>query len=232
MMPLKDTILIVDDEPGVRQVLSVLLKTAGYEPIMAATGSECLRLAYERRPNLVLLDIMMAHPDGREVCQRLREISDMPIIMLTALSDAREKVDRLSDGADDYITKPFYNEELLARIRAVLRRTRDPNQVELANYQDGYLDVDFESHQLCVEGVPVSLSPKQWLLLECLIGRKDHIVLHEELLRYAWGKGYEGEHKYLKVFMSNLRKRLGDVPGRRRYIRTERERGYLFQSYA
>ncbi len=226
------TILIVDDEPGVRQVLGVLLRTAGYEAIDAASGIECLHLAYERHPDLVLLDIMMPDRDGREVCRRLREISNVPIIMLTALSEEREKVDRLTDGADDYVTKPFENAELLARVRAVLRRSGRKDNPGLGTYRDDYLTIDFEGRRLIVDGEEVTLSPKQWRLLECLVARKNRVVPRADLLRYTWGEGYDSEQTYLKVLISHLRRKLNDPARHPRYIRTERDLGYLFKGRA
>jgi two-component system KDP operon response regulator KdpE len=151
--------------------------------------------------------------------------------MLTALSEEREKVDRLSEGADDYVTKPFHNEELVARVRALLRRSRQASRRRAHAYRDSLLDVDFDSRELHVNGNTVSLSPKQWRLLECLVTRKNQVVTREELLRYVWGTGYEAESRYLKVFISHLRQKLGDDPKRPRYIHTAREHGYLFASH-
>jgi two-component system KDP operon response regulator KdpE len=231
-MKRKETILVVDDEPPVRQVLSTLLETEGFAVIEAADGTECLRVAHDYRPDLVLLDIMMPHRDGREVCQRLREISNVPIIMLTALPGGKETVERLQDGADDYITKPFRNDELVARIRAVLRRTHRTADFPSRIYEDNVLKVDFAARQLLVNGKDVSLSPKQWRLLECLVNHKDRAVTHATLLRYGWGEGYEDSLQYLKVFISQLRHRLDDNPRKPRYIHTERELGYRFESHA
>ncbi len=228
----RKTILVVDDEEPVRRVLSTLLETEDYAVVEAASGRECLRLTYAHRPDLVLLDILMDDRDGREVCRQLREISpDLPIIMLTALSDEEEKVQRLDDGADDYVTKPFHKDELMARIRAVLRRTQDKSS-QVRAYRDSLLNVDFESHQLFVAGESVSLSPKEWRLLEFLIDHKDRVVTREELLHYGWGAGFEREHRYLKVFISHLRRKLGDTGRSPRYIHTSREQGYVFESHA
>ena len=119
-----NTVLVADDDPALRQVITALLEEEGFHVLQAVDGAECLRLAYARQPDVILLDIMMPNADGREACRKLRELSSVPIIMLSALSMEKEKVDRLLEGADDYITKPFDNEELVARIRAVLRRSR------------------------------------------------------------------------------------------------------------
>ncbi len=229
----QDTILIVDDEQPVRQVISTLLETEGFGVMEASDAKSCLRLTYDRHPDLVLLDIMMPGRDGREVCRLLRDISpQIPIIMLTALSDEKDKVERFQEGADDYVTKPFHNDELVARIRAVLRRSRLAQVSRSHVYQDTQLRIDFGARQLFVKEAEVSLSPKQWRLLEYLVNHQDHIVTREELLRYAWGNGFEGEHRYIKVFISHLRQKLGDDPKRPRYIVTAREQGYLFQGHA
>jgi DNA-binding response OmpR family regulator len=228
-MTAQETILVVDDEQPVRQVISTLLEAEGFRVLEAADGKSCLKVAYDDHPDLVLLDILMPGRDGREVCRLLRAISaEIPIIMLTALSEDQEIVGRFNDGADDYVTKPFHNEELIARIRAVLRRARQSPTHRTRSFQDGRLDLDFESHQLRLNGAQVSLSPKQWQLLEYLVAHRDHVVLREDLLRHAWGPGFEREHKYLKVFISHLRQRLGESPKEPRYIRTIREQGYMF----
>ncbi len=227
------TILVVDDEDPVRYVLCMLLETEGFTVIEAADGRECLRLAYKRHPDLVLLDILMPGKDGRAICQQLRDMSpDLPIIMLTALSDAAEKVARLHDGADDYITKPFHQDELLARIRAVLRRSQRSRKPSVQAYQDSLLAVDFQSRQMALNGRLVELSPKEWRLLEYLIEHKDRVATYEELLEYVWGSGFEKERRYVKVFVSHLRQKLGDNPKAPRYILTFREEGYLFRSHA
>lgn len=228
----QDTILVVDDEESVRQILRLLLETKGFRVIEAEDAPACLHAVYQHHPDLVLLDIRLPGRDGREVCRLLRDIDpQMPIIMLTALSEEKEKVDRLQDGADDYMTKPFHNDELVVRIRAVLRRSRIGREHPDRVYHDSMIRVDFAARSLFVHGEEVTLSPKQWRLLECLVSRRDQVVPREELLRYAWGSGYDGEHRYLKVFISHLRQKLLDDPRRPRYIQTARARGYVFCSH-
>ena len=229
----RDTVLIVDDDDVLRRVLVTLLEREGFNVVEAPDARTCLHLVYERHPDLVLLDILMPDRDGREVCRLLHDIDpQLPIVMLSALSEENEKVGRLGDGADDYIVKPFHNQELVARLQAVLRRSRQAPAHHARLYKDSMLSVDFDSRQLLVNGEEVALSPKLWRLLEYMINHKDRVVSREELLRYAWGNGYEGEHRYLKVFISHLRQRLGENPKRPRYIFTAREQGYLFQSHA
>ncbi len=227
----KDTILVADDDPSLRQVLNVLLEAEGFCVIQAIDGTECLRLAYEQHPDLILLDIMMPNRDGREVCRRLREISDVPVVMLTCLPSEKEKVERLADGADDYVTKPFHNAELIARIRTILRRTRRHADPSVRVYDDGHLRLDFDARQARVAGAPVALSPKEWRILEYFVRHKDRVVPRQTLLRHAWGDGYEQDGDYLKVYISHLRRKLGDPARRPRYIHTERDLGYRFQAH-
>ena len=225
-MTTKDTILIADDDASLRVVLAVLFQEEGFNVLEAADGLDCLRMAYERHPDLVLLDIMMPGKDGRDVCRRLREISNVPIIMLTAVSVEGDKVQTLSDGADDYVTKPFNNDELVARIRTVLRRSR-PERRPTA-YNDGRLLVDLEERKIKLADKPITLSPKEWRLIECLVKHQGRVVSRETLLRYAWGDGYDKDFNSLKVFISHLRRKLNEPPKRPRYIQTERDLGYRF----
>jgi DNA-binding response OmpR family regulator len=228
----KDTILIVDDDPSVRQVLNVLLEEEGFAVIQAMNGNDCLRLAYERHPDLVLLDIMMPNKDGREVCRRLREVSDVPIVMLTCLPSEKEKVGRLADGADDYVTKPFRNAELIARIKSILRRARRFSDPGARVYDDGYLRVDLDARQVRVAGTLVVLSPKELRLLEYFLRHKNRVVTRQRLLRYVWGDDSEEFRNYLKVYISHLRRKLGDPARKPRYIHTDRSVGYRFETHS
>jgi two-component system, OmpR family, KDP operon response regulator KdpE len=227
-MTRKETVLIADDDLSLRAVLTLLLQEEGFNVLQAADGLECLRVAYDKHPDLVLLDIMMPHKDGRQVCRRLREISNVPIIMLTALSGEQNMVPSLTEGADDYVTKPFNNDELVARIRALLRRSRSGAIRDLAAYDDGRLVIDFDGRKIKLRGEHVELSPKEWRLMECLVKHQGRAVPRETLLRYGWGEGYEKEFGSLKVFISHLRQKLSESPQRPRYIHTERDLGYRF----
>ncbi len=226
------TILVADDDPDILRVLNALLQDEGFNVIQATDGVECLQMAFTRHPDLVVLDIRMPRKDGREVCKQLREISEtLPILMLTALSDLPEKLGRFADGADDYLTKPFDTEELVAHIRALLRRA-SPSRGQLARiYDDGFLCIDFDAHQARVHREEVPLTPKEWRLLECLYKHKNLAVQRPELLRYTWGSGYEGEFNYLRVFVSHLRRKLRDPARNPRYIHTERDLGYRFETH-
>ena len=227
-MTVKNTILITDDDPSLLTVLSVLLQEEGFNVLQATRGTECLRKAYENHPDLILLDIMLPDKSGADVCRQLREISNVPILMLTATSSEKQKVASLTEGADDYVTKPFDNDELVARIRAILRRSRNGTAMVLPPFDDGFLSVDFEARQVRVQSSLVNLSPKEWRLLECLMKQSGRVVPREGMLRYVWGDGYDREFTYLKVFVSHLRRKLREPPTRPRYIHTERELGYRF----
>lgn len=232
-MSAQDTILVVDDEEPVRRILETLLETEGFRVLEAADGKTCLQLAYEHHPDLVLLDILMPGWDGRKVCSLLRSASpDIGIIMISAVAGEQERVDRINDGADDYLTKPFHNEELMARIRAVLRRSRLSPTRQTRSYQDSRLKVDFDGHEVTFDGRSVHLQPKLWRLFEYLVANKDRVVAREDLLRRVWGQGYEKDHKYLKVYIAHLRKRLQESPAHSYYIHTARDHGYMFKSHA
>ena len=222
------TILVTDDELSVRQVITLLLEKNGFAVVQAADGAECMRMFYDHYPDLVILDILMPGLDGREVCRQLREISNVPILMLTALSDEKELVARLSDGADDYLVKPFKNDELVARIRTLLRRA-NPTAPE-RRYDDGFLSVDFDAHVIYLGGENVRPAPKEWHLLEYLIRHKNKPMPREKILRQVWGNGFEDANNILKVSISNLRQKLREPAKHPRYILTERSIGYRFQS--
>lgn len=225
------TILVADDEEAVRHVIETLLELDGYKVIQASNGAECLRMAYDHHPDLVLLDIMMPIKDGREVCRQLRQVSDTPIIMLTALGGEREKVERLNEGADDYLSKPFNNDELLARMRAILRRARPNRSARDQIYDDGVLRVNRDTHEILVKGKRVRLAPKEWCLLEYLMEHKNRVMPRQALLRHVWGEAYETDFNILKVCVSNVRRKIQDPARHPRYIHTEREIGYRFESH-
>jgi len=226
----KATILVADDEAPVRQVVAALLEIEGYTVVQAENGAECLRLVYDYHPDLILLDIMMPIKDGRVVCQQVREVSDTPIIMLTALNGEREKVERLNEGADDYISKPFNNDELVARVYALLRRTKKSSHGEQI-YDDGFLRVDRDKHEIRVKGERIPFSPKEWNLLIYLMDHKNRVMPRQTLLRHVWGETYEADFHYLKVFVSHVRRKIQDPARHPRYIHTERKIGYRFETH-
>jgi DNA-binding response OmpR family regulator len=174
---------------------------------------------------------VMPNKDGREACRRLREISDVPIVMLTCLPGEKEKVERLAEGADDYVTKPFHNAELVARIRAILRRTRRHSDPGFRQYDDGYLKIELDVRSVHVNGAPIALSPIEWRLLECFLRHKNRAIQRHTLLRFAWGDGFDQDINYLKVYVSHLRRKLGDPAQHPRYIHTVRNLGYRFETH-
>ncbi len=220
-------ILVVDDEPQIRRVMRVSLTQQGYEILEARSGEEALERFREHLPDLVLLDLNMPGMGGLEACRMLRSGSDTPIIILTVRNTEDEKVQALDAGADDYITKPFGMKELLARIRAALRRA-PAGGAGPRSFTSPDLEVDFEARTVRVMGKPVRLTPKEFDLLRYLAGQSGRPVPHRELLQAVWGPDYGDETNYLRVFITNLRKKIEPVPARPRYILTEPWVGYRF----
>jgi DNA-binding response OmpR family regulator len=222
-------ILIVDDDAALVKVLSLSLEREGFEVIAALSGAEALRKAYESRPDLVILDIMMPQMDGWVTCRRLREIADMPIIMLTAKGGELDVVRGLDLGADDYITKPCSSEELKARIRALLRRSLSAEKTDWqAAYDDGWLMIDLSRQQVAVNGEPIDLTPTEFRLLSCLVQRNGQVVPHKELLTEVWGPEYSDQVSYLSVYIRYLRQKIEQNPSQPNYILTKWGMGYRF----
>jgi two-component system KDP operon response regulator KdpE len=218
-------ILVVDDTPANVRMLQTRLAREGYEVVTAGDGEEALAAARTHRPDLILLDIMMPEMDGWLVCQRLREISDVPIIFTTALGAERDVVRGLEMGADDYLIKPFGPKELVARIQAVLRRHAQ-NRPRGKPYHNGRLMVDLERREVRVDGQPVILTPMEFKLLACLVDHEDKVLSHTHLLSQVWGQPYEHERQYLKLYIWYLRQKLEVDPARPSLILTERGVGY------
>ncbi len=226
-MPPKATILVVDDEPHVVRLVQANLQASGYQVLAAGDGRAALALVEEQRPDLVLLDLMLPGLDGYEVCRRIREYSDVPIIMLTARGAEVDRIAGLDAGADDYLSKPFGVGELLARVRAVLRRSRGSEVVRnQPPFQSGDLRIDFARHQVTVAGRPVELSATEFKLLAALARNADRVMLHEELLREVWGPEYRDEVQYLRVYVRYLRQKVEADPARPRLILTQQGAGY------
>ena len=224
----KATILVVDDEPHVVRLVQANLQASGYRVLTAHDGRQALQIVEEQNPDLVLLDVMMAGLDGYEVCRRLREYSDIPIIMLTARSAEVDRLAGFAVGADDYLTKPFAVSELLARVRAVLRRSKCPNEVRnRPRFASGDLAIDFAQHRVTVRGQPVDLSPTEYRLLATLARHADRVMLHEELLREVWGPEYRDEKANLRVYIRYLRQKIEADPANPRLILTHPGAGYL-----
>jgi len=219
-------ILVVDDEPQIRRVLRATLSAEGYAIVEARDGEAALAEFRRERPDLVLLDMNMPGPDGLATCRDLRAGSSVPIIMLTVRSSEKDKVRSLDAGADDYVTKPFSMEELLARIRAALRRTA-PNEA-LAAVMTKDLKIDFESRSVIAGGENVHLTPKEFELLRHLVAHQGKPLSHRRLLQAIWGPDYGDETEYLRVTVNQLRKKIEPEPSRPKYILTEPWVGYRF----
>lgn len=222
-------ILIVDDERHIVQVVRMNLEMERYQVITASSGTEALERVRQDLPDLVLLDVGMPELDGFETLQLLREVSDVPVIMLTVRSDEDDIIRGLELGADDYITKPFRARELSSRIRTVLRRTRGSAPPESAILKiDDYLSVDYNRREVIVEGKPIKLRPTEFRLLYHLIENAGWVVPHETLLAKVWGYEYREEVHYLRLYVTYLRKKIEPDPSKPRYILTERGVGYRF----
>jgi DNA-binding response OmpR family regulator len=227
---MKQRILIVDDEPDARALLRMALQADDLEIIEADDGLVALRLAYEMRPDLIILDLAMPLMDGWLTCQRIREVWDTPIIMVTAKAELDSRVRGLTMGADDYIVKPFDIDELQLRVRAVMRRVEERPYLERpARYADDYLNIDLASRQVLVDGQPVSLTPTEFGLLRYLVQHLNQPISSEELLRAVWGESYADAEATLRVHFHHLRRKVERDPRNPRYLKTERGVGYRFQ---
>ena len=224
-------ILVVDDEPDVVKVvrMSFQVQEPTWEVLGAHDGEEALAIFEKEHPDLILLDIMMPEISGLDVLEELRLFSDVPVIVLTAKEDEIDKVMGLNLGADDYITKPFGHLELLARVKAVLRRAQGMPLAHELPFTSGEVHVDFERRQVTVEGQPVSLTGTEYRLLYHLVRNAGQVLTHETLLACAWGREYTDEIDYLKVYISRLRNKLEKDPRNPRYILTEYGVGYWFR---
>jgi two-component system KDP operon response regulator KdpE len=221
------TILVVDDEPQIRRVLRATLSSNGYEVIEAQSGQEAIEMVVTERPELILLDVNMPGMNGLEACNKIRMSFDGPIIMVTVRNTERDKIAALDAGADDYVVKPFAIGELLARIRAALRRS-NPEE-SLAGIELPELSINFEKRTVDVRDVRVHLAPKEFEVLRLLVIHQGKPVTHKRLLQTVWGPDHGGETESLRVVISQLRKKLEKDPTHPVYILTEPWMGYRFQ---
>jgi two-component system KDP operon response regulator KdpE len=228
----KYKILAVDDEQRMVRFIQLNLEQDGFQVITAYNGKDALEQVRTQLPDLILLDIMMPDINGFEVLRKIREVSNVPVIMLTAKGEEDDRIQGLELGADDYITKPFSPRELVSRIRAVLRRTKtfQEDQVDLIKVDDR-LTIDFSRREVWVDGEKVDLRPTEYRLLYHLVQNAGWVNTHEQLLSKVWGFEYQDEPHYVRLYVNYLRKKLEEDPSNPKYILTERGVGYRFVDY-
>jgi two-component system KDP operon response regulator KdpE len=221
------TVLVVDDEPQILRALETTLRGAGYGVATAASGEAALAQAAVRPPDAVVLDLVLPGKSGTEVCRELREWSQVPILVLSAVGDEREKVAALDAGADDYVTKPFGIDELLARLRAMLRRATPATEPVVAI---GELRIDLEKRAVYRNGELLQLTPHEFGLMRLFALNEGKLLTHRMILREVWGPAYQAESHYLHVYVSQLRRKIEPDPARPRYLLTEPGAGYRLVS--
>ena len=220
-------VLVVDDEPQIVRALAINLRARGYEVLTAGDGSEALQRAAAHPPDVVVLDLGLPDLDGVDVIAGLRGWTDVPILVLTGRSDSTDKVDALDAGADDYVTKPFGMEELMARLRAMLRRAGPADTAPAVEFGD--VGVDLAATRVSVRGEDVRLTPTEWHLLEELVRHPGKLLSQRHLLTAVWGPGYETAQGNLRLYIAQLRRKLEPDPARPRFILTEPGMGYRFE---
>jgi len=226
------TILVVDDEPRIIEVVSMNLELESYQVLGASNGYEALKKVTKELPDLVILDVMMPEMDGFETLKRIREVSTVPVIMLTVRGEEIDKVKGLDLGADDYVTKPFGIKELVSRVRAALRRVEMPTPAPKTEIRvDDNLSIDFSRRKIVVRGKEVHLRPTEYRLLYQLVSNAGRILTHETLLRRVWGHEYRDEDHYLWLYITYLRQKLEENPKHPKYILGERGIGYRFKEF-
>jgi two-component system, OmpR family, KDP operon response regulator KdpE len=220
-------ILVVDDDPQIRRVLRTALVAQGYEAVDARNGEEAIERMREDKPDLVILDVNMPRMNGLETCRIVRTTSDVPIIMLTVRDTEADKIEALDAGADDYVTKPFSSPELLARIRAALRRAPQmSNEMQVIRFDD--VEINFNQRRVIVGKREARLTPKEFDLLQYMVTHPNVPIPHTKLLQSVWGADYGEEVEYLRVFINQLRKKIEKNPSSPKYLLTEPWVGYRF----
>lgn len=227
-------ILVVDDEVAQLRLADRVLASNGYEVLKASSGQEAVRIVYERKPDIVLLDVMMPEIDGWQTCRLIREVSDMPIIMFTGKRNSEDDIVRgLECGADEYLSKPVGNRELLARVKAVLRRAEKPsskNERKKVIFTNDYLTIDVAERKVIVNGERLKLTPREFRLLALLVENAGRILSHQQVLESVWGWEYIDDVDYVRIYVSHLRQKIEPDPSQPRYILTEPGVGYYFCS--
>ena len=221
-------VLVVDDEPQITRVLKTVLTSQGYDVRTAPEGESALANFKEWSPELVITDLYMPHMDGVELCRRIRELSSVPIIVLSVKGEERTKVDALDSGADDYVTKPFGIDELMARVRAALRRSGGAETQTPSSFEAGDFRVDLDARRVHTQGREVRLTPKEFDLFLYMAKHPNRVLTHAALLEAVWGQASQEQPEYLRVFMGQLRKKLEPDPSNPRYLVTEPWVGYRF----
>ena len=223
-------LLLIEDEAPLRRLLRSAVTAEGYRLVEAETGQQALQLAVQQPPDLVILDLGLPDIDGQEVLRQLREWLQAPIIILSARDQEQQKVAALDGGADDYVAKPFHTRELLARIRAALRRTAHVGSEHESVFTKGELRVDLAARRVFVRETEVHLTPLEYKLLTTLVRNAGKVLTHRYLLQEVWGPGNAQETHYLRVFMANLRRKIELDPAQPRYLLTEQSVGYRLAS--
>ena len=223
----KTRILIADDEPKIRMFLRANLNARGYEVHLAQDGLEAVEIAGQVLPDLIILDVNMPRMNGIDACRRIREWADMPIIILSVRDEEKDKVRALDEGADDYVTKPFGMEELLARIRVALRRVSRA-ATEIPVYHAGNLKIDFTSRIVSINDEEIKLTRTEYELLAYLANNAGKVLTHREILHNVWGPEYGEELEYVRTFINQLRRKIEEDPTNPQYIITEQRTGYRF----
>jgi len=221
------SVLAVDDDVRILRMMQHILELEGYRVLKASEGEASISLLYEETPELVLLDIMLPDTDGYTLCRRIREFSQVPIIMVTAKGNEEEKVQGLEAGADDYVTKPFSAKELVARVRAVLRRTKAWDELPEPTFYFNDLVIDYVGHKITLDGQEVNLTATEYRLLSYLVHNAGRVVTPDQILQQVWGEEYAGETHLLQVNMARLRQKLRDDARNSRYIFTRPGIGYM-----
>lgn len=228
-----ERVLVVDDDPSFLRLIEEVLSKKGYQVLRACEGQQALKLFFTRKPDLVLLDVAMPGLDGWEVCSRIRNLSDVPIIMITGKKQEEDDIVRgLNYGADEYLLKPVGNRELEARVRAVLRRAELPSPAETTErttYSDGFLSIDVLERKVIVNGERVRLTPREFRLLALLIENAGHFLTTKQILEKVWGWEYIDDLDYVRIYIYHLRRKIEPNPSVPRYIVTEPGVGYSFQ---
>jgi len=232
MNPTAPRVLVIDDEAQIRRFLDIGLRAEGYQVLLAETGDQGLALAATQSPDVVILDIGLPDREGHDVLREIRQWSEVPVLMLSVRDAESEKVKALDLGANDYVTKPFGIQELMARVRALLRQGAKGGQAEVpVRYDDGALSVDLARREVVVDGAIVALTRKEFAVLSLLVRHPGRVVGQQQILREVWGATHTQDTHYLRIVMGKLRQKLGDDPASPRWLKTEPGVGYRFPAH-